>query len=62
MLEDGKIGTILGVEKMLGEETGNVLVSISNLNNPIILKQDDLNIVKKYVKPKAYPYINDQEY
>ena len=62
MLEDGRIATVIGVEKMLGKETGHVLVSIAELKAPIVVDLSELSLVKKYVAPKTYPHINEQTY
>ena len=64
MLEDGKIATVIGVERLLGKETGNILISIHGQGQPVIVRSnlDDVSVVKKYVKPRPYPHIDDLSY
>ena len=61
-LKDGTLATVIGIEKLLGETTGHVLVSVAEIENCIVVDIDDLMLVKKYTAPKIYPHIDDQAY
>tara|TARA_A100001011_G_scaffold400362_1_gene514374 strand:- start:7175 stop:7384 length:210 start_codon:yes stop_codon:yes gene_type:complete len=61
-LKDGTLATVIGIEKLLGETTGHVLVSVTGLESPVVVDIDDLTLVKKYTAPKIYPHIDEQAY
>ena len=64
MLEDGKTATVFGVERMLGKETGNILISVHGQGHSVIIRanSNNTNVIKKHVKPQPYPHIDDLPY
>ena len=61
-LKDGTTAMVLGVEVLLGKATGNVLVHPLDGDNPIVVNSDTLKGLRQYVKPTAYPHIDDERY